>query len=148
MIDGIINNSSSLVKKTVRIFRFKKRSKAKRQEQSNVKKDENENITQQAVPSTIPQCEELVKSIFRNNSDITIKTFETQKEKAMIVYIDDLINRDLIDRDTIAPLKSSDFDGDISLAIKTHYDEVNDIQTFVGAVLQGNIAVIMKTAKK
>ncbi|KJS87822.1 MAG: hypothetical protein JM58_02965 [Peptococcaceae bacterium BICA1-8] len=53
-----------------------------------------------------------------------------------------------MDRDTIAPLKSSDFDGDISLAIKTHYDEVNDIQTFVRAVLQGNIAVFYENSKK
>ena len=137
-----------LVKKAVTIFRFRKRSKTKRQGEANVKKDENENIAQQVVPSAIPQCEELVRRIFRNSSDVTIKTFETKKEKAMVVYINGLVNRDLMDRDIIAPLKSSDFDGDISFAIKTHCDEVNDIQTFVGAVLQGNIAIFYENNKK
>lgn len=107
-----------------------------------------ESIAQDTVPSSILQCEKLVKGIFRNSSDIVIQTFETQKEKAMLVYVDGLINKDLLDRDIILPLKSKDFDGDMRLAIKTHYNEVTDIPTFVGEVLQGNVALFYEGSEK
>lgn len=49
----------------------------------------------------------------------------------MIVFIDGLVNKDLIDRDIIEPIKSSEFDGDIALALKTVFDEVEDMSIVV-----------------
>ena len=132
----------------IKIFGFRKKGKRDKQEQFNIKNDENESISQEAVPSAISKCCDLVKSIFGISSDVVIQIFETQKEKAMIVYVDGLVNKDLIDRDIISPLKSTDFDGDISLAIKTNYRETEDISTFVGEVLQGNTGLFYENSKK
>ncbi len=66
----------------------------------------------------------------------------------MIVYIDGLVNKDLMDRDIISPLKSKGFDGDMTLAIKTHYKEVMDIPTFVSEILEGNTALFYEGSKK
>ena len=66
----------------------------------------------------------------------------------MVVYIDGLINKDLLDRDIITPLKSDAFNGDISLTLKTHYTEVEDIPVFIDNIVQGNIAVFYEKSKK
>lgn len=129
------------------MFGFKKKHRMSRQEESNKKNDAGSE-TQGAVPSSILQCEDLVKGIFKNSFDIVIQPFETQRKKAMIVYIDGLINKDLMDRDIISPLKSKGFDGDMNVALKTHYEEVLDMPAFVGSVLQGNTALFYEGSKK
>lgn len=122
------------------MFGFLKRHKIRNQEQPDKKDDKsskNENITKDPVPSSILQCEKLVKSIMGHSGDIIIQSTDTQKERAMLVYIDGLVNKDLMDRDIISPLKSKDFDGDIKIALKTHYKEATDMTTFVNEVVQG-----------
>jgi spore germination protein KA len=127
----------------VEIFWFKKEKKKPQHSIIEIKETNNS-----IFPSRICECEALLKSTFCNSADIIIQAFETKKEKAMIVFIDGLTNKDLIDRDIINPLKSSDFSGDISLAIKTIFKEANDIPSIVGEVLQGNIAVFYEYSRK
>ncbi|MEL7610156.1 MAG: spore germination protein [Bacillota bacterium] len=103
---------------------------------------------QERIPASIEKCRELVKGIFKDSSDIIIQVFETSLEKAMVVYVDGLINKDLLDRDVIAPLKSRDFNGDLSLTLRTHYKEAEDIQTFIGDVLLGNTALFYEKSRK
>ena len=64
------------------------------------------------------------------------------------MYIDPLINNDLLDRDVILPLKSLDFDGNVSQAIKTLYKKVEDISSCVEAVLQGNIVLFYENSRQ
>ncbi|MFZ7134238.1 MAG: spore germination protein [Eubacteriales bacterium] len=116
------------------IFPFKKKEKI---QQHNVEDDK----IKQQIPLKISQCQELVQSIFGSSSDMIIDIFETSKEEAMIVYIDGMVNKDLIDRDIIKPLKSNNFDGNVSLALKSVYKEINDISLFVEQVLNGYAAV-------
>jgi spore germination protein KA len=59
----------------------------------------------------------------------------------MVVYIDGLVNIDLIDRDILKPLKSDEFNGDIAFSINASLKEVDNIATFIGEVLDGNVAV-------
>lgn len=107
-----------------------------------------QNIEKQAVPSHISECEKLVKDTFSNSSDVVIQTFATHKNTAMIVFIDGLVNKDLIDRDIIKPIKSSEFDGDISLTLKTIFEEADDISVVVEQVLCGNVAVFYEKSGK
>ncbi len=133
------------------MFGFLKKSKTSNQEQPDKKDDnssKNENITKDSVPSSIMQCEELVKNIFGKSSDVVIQSFDTQKGKAMVVYIDGLINKDLLDRDIISPLKSKNFDSDINLAIKSHYEELTEMPAFVQEVVQGKTALFYEGSKK
>lgn len=118
-----------------------------KKEQSKIRDNEN-SVNEENIPSNISKCKDLVKSIFANSSDIIIQSFTTQKEKAMIVYIDGLVNNDLIDRDIITPLKSNNFNGDIFLTIKAVYEVVDDIPSFTEAILQGNVAVFYGNSKK
>lgn len=103
---------------------------------------------QEKVPASIAKSQELVKEIFKESSDIIIQPFKTPFGEAMVVYVDGLVNKDLLDRDLIAPLKSHDFNGDISLSLKTHYKEVENIPTFIGEVLQGNTALFYGSNRK
>lgn len=66
----------------------------------------------------------------------------------MIVYVDGLINKDLIDRDIMKPLKSSEFTGDIGLSIKAVYEEVYDIEAFTKNVLDAQVAVFYENSGK
>ncbi len=99
------------------------------------------NTDKQAVPPRIPDCEKLVKSIFSNSSDLVIQTFDTPKDTAMIVFIDGLINKDLIDRDIIRPIKGPEFDGNVPLALRSVFKETDDMSVFVEDVLCGNAAL-------
>jgi spore germination protein KA len=107
-----------------------------------------ENVENQAVPPHISECEKLLKDIFSNSSDLVIQTFATHKDTAMIVFIDGLVNKDLIDRDIIRPIKSSEFNGDVSLTFKTIFEETEELSVVVEQVLCGNVAVFYEKSCK
>lgn len=133
------------------MFILKRKQRANSAQQPNIETDKNsgdQTIVQDTVPSSITQCQELVKRLLGNSSDIVIQIFQTREEKAMIVYIDGLVNKDLMDRDIISPLKSKEFDGDMELAIKSHYKQATDLSTTIGEVLQGNTALFYEGSKK
>lgn len=133
------------------MFGSRKKHKASDRQQPNDITDRgggDESAAQESIPSSIAQCEMLVRSIFGDSVDIVVESFETQREKAMVVYVDGLINKDLMDRDIISPLKAKGFDGDVSLAIKTHYREIDNVSGFVGEVLQGQTALFYEGSKK
>lgn len=123
------------------MFRFRKAKKHQQDESC-------QNVENQAVPSHVSECEKLVKDIFSNSSDLVIQTFATHKDTAMIVFIDGLVNKDLIDRDIIKPIKSSEFDGDIPLTLKTVFEETEELSVVVEKVLCGNVAVFYEKSRK
>ena len=100
------------------------------------------------IPGSIEKCQEAVKEIFQSSSDIVIDTFETIKGMAMLVYVDGLIDKNLVDRDIIAPLKSINFEGDISAAIRCTIADVDNMSSVTGQVLQGNTAVFSRAEKR
>ena len=107
-----------------------------------------QSTAQDAVPPSILQCEKRVRDLLGNSFDIVVEAFDTFKKKAMIVYIDGLINKDLMERDIISPLKSREFDGDVNLALKTHYKEIAEMPAFVSEVLQGQTALFYEGSQK
>lgn len=116
------------------IFRFRKVKSPRYDERR-------ENIEKYAVPSRISDCQKMIKEIFSNSSDLVIQTFATHKNTAMIVFIDGLVNKDLIDRDIIKPIKSPEFKGDIALSLSTVFEETDDMSVVVEQVLSGNVAL-------
>lgn len=106
------------------------------------------NEESQEIPVKISDCEELIKKIFKNSSDVIIQTFDTQKKKAMLVYIDGLINKDIADRDIISTLKSTYFNGNITQSIKSLLNIFCDIPTVISQITDGNIAVFYEESKK
>ncbi len=66
----------------------------------------------------------------------------------MIVYVDGLVNKDLIHRDIIAPIKSPEFNGDLGLALKTEYKESEEIFAFINQVLTGYVAIFYEGSRK
>jgi spore germination protein KA len=93
------------------------------------------------IPKSIDECERLIKDIFTKSTDVVLETFLTHREKAMIVYVDGLVNRDLIDRDIVGPLKAIDFSGDAAIAIHSTFKDAKDMDDFVTRVLNGETAV-------
>jgi spore germination protein KA len=114
----------------------------------NQQSDNKNNGGGQNIPSKISEYEALLVKIFFNSSDVIIDVFETQKDKAMIVYIDGLTNKDITDRDIIRPLKSPDFNGDIAFAIKARNKTVNDISEAVTEIVNGNVAIFYGNGDK
>lgn len=100
------------------------------------------------VPGSIPECEKLIREILGNSSDIIIRTFDTAKEKALVVFVDGLTNLDLINRDIIAPLKSDNFTGDISHSLQTTFIATDDMSVLVEKVLSGETALFYGSNKK
>lgn len=111
---------------------------------------EKENGSQEKlrVPGSIPECEQIARNIFGNSSDIVIKTFDTVKEKAMLVYVDGMVNKDLIDRDIIRPLKSDKFDGNLSLALSATFTVTDDMHAFTEKVLTGEVGLFYGASGK
>lgn len=103
---------------------------------------------QMGIPCQIEDCEKMIKSLFCNSFDVVVEPFDTEKEKAMIVFIDGLVDKDLIDRDVIKPLKSLDFNGDLKIAFKTVYSESQDIAQVVKCILAGFSAVFYTGERK
>ena len=129
------------------IFRIRKRNKRGRYQRTT--SDEQGDIYSKIkIPDSNVKCQELIKEIFKESSDIIIQSFKTPFEEALVVYVDGLVSKDLLDRDIIAPLKSHDFNGDISLSLKTHYKEVDSIPTFISEVLQGNTALFYGSSRR
>ncbi len=102
----------------------------------------------QRVPAAISLCESIVKQQFNNSFDIVIQTIETNAEKAMIVYVDGLINKDLLDRDILQPLKANTFSGNLDLALRAGFKVLDDLSTYVQDVLGGNVAVFYEGSEK
>lgn len=101
-----------------------------------------------SVPANIPECEKLVKQIFGNSSDIVVKTFETVKETAMLVYVDGFVLLDLIQRDIISPLKSRSFDGNLALSLDAVFTVTDDMHIITENVLKGFTALFYGASGK
>ena len=71
---------------------------------------------------------------------MVIEPFETPRDNAMVVYIDGLVDKSFIHRDVMQPLKSKEFDGDVSMALKATFKECTDIPDVTQEVLRGNVA--------
>lgn len=125
----------------------KKKQKHTTEEEEAKKRPEQDGI-EQPIPSTIEECEKYFRGIFQDSSDIVVQIIKTSKERAMIIYVDGLANKDLIDRDIIAPLKSCEFNGDPACALNTYYIEFPDIPPVIQKILQGNTAVFYGSSKK
>lgn len=103
---------------------------------------------EQIPPSDIEKCEAFVKENFCNSFDMVIQSFETNKEKALIVYVDGLTDKNLIDRDIIRPLKSQRFDGHVGKVINATFTETEDLSKFTKSVLGGFVALFYGSCGK
>lgn len=116
--------------------------------QADAKKITDKNREQAYVPSRISECEEYLKDKFCNSPDVIIEDFETKKKKVLIAYIDGLANKDLIDRDIIKPLKSTDFKGEVSSALNACHTISDDIGDAAFEMVNGNVAIFYEKSRQ
>ncbi len=128
------------------IYRSLRRKKAVQQHNNDCAQNNEEQ--KQPIPSEIDSCENLVKTTFCNSYDLVYQVFETTCEKAMIVFIDGLVNKDLVDRDIIKPIKSDGFQGNLSYAIKSIFEETDDFNKVVSNVIGGHVALFYGKSSK
>lgn len=114
---------------------------AKKKKEPQQKQEEKGSPKNQSIPSSMTECEETIKKIFCGSTDMIIENFATRADAALIVYVDGLINKDLVDRDIVRPLKSGSFEGDVSFAIKSVHTKTKDLNKAVEDILSGNVAV-------
>ena len=70
-----------------------------------------------------------------------IYRFKTVLEEAVIIYIDGMVNKDLVDRDIIKPLKLQDFNGDVNLTFKIPFIKADTFDKVLTSILDGNAVV-------
>ena len=93
------------------------------------------------MPRGIPECEKLVRDLFGNSSDIVINRFETEREDALLVYIDGLADKGMIQSGIISPLKSKNFGGNPVNSFKAVFTVTDDMHVFTEKVLEGYTAL-------
>jgi spore germination protein KA len=89
-------------------------------------------------------CESLLKGIFGISADVIISLFETKHGQALLLCVDGLVDRDLQDRDMIAPLKAQGFDGEVRRALRTSFTEADNLPVVIGKVLEGATALFFE----
>ncbi len=70
--------------------------------------------------------------------DIIIDKIKTVHEEAVLIYIDGLSDKNLIDRDMIAPIKSLNFNGDVERAVNVSFNTIKSPEQIISKVLDGN----------
>lgn len=127
------------------IFGFRGKEKGSEGTQKEEKNEGNKEAgaaeKKKAEAHSVDEWEKLVKEAFYNSGDVIVEPFETTKGKAMIVCIDGLVDKDLVDRDIITPLKDRHFDGEIDAAIKANFLVNDTLDDAVEKIINGNVAV-------
>lgn len=91
--------------------------------------------------------EKLVKDLLGDCYDLNMQAFDTVKDRALVVFIDGLVDKDLIDRDIIFPLKSENFNGNLDITIKTIFKKTQNIDEYINGILSGMTAVFYNGSK-
>ncbi len=111
-------------------------------------KEQNNGLNLKIIPTNIDECEKMINDMFGKSYDIVSQRFNTNQKEAMILFIDGLTNRNLIDRDIMYPLKDKSFDGDIGLAIKTVYKDVTAFDEVIKQLLEGFVILFYDKSDK
>ncbi|MDR2267170.1 MAG: spore germination protein [Christensenellaceae bacterium] len=82
-----------------------------------------------------------IKDVIGASFDIAIEYFDLQDGRALLVYVDGLVDRDLMNRDVIGPLKSPAFKGDLKLTTRCAHSLANSQQEFITEILEGNLGI-------
>lgn len=91
--------------------------------------------------SNIDIEKEKMESIFKGSFDVKIETFETHKEQALLIYIEGFVDKDLMHRDIIAPLKSSCFTGDPAKSINVTFTNSEVMDDIITDIVKGSLAL-------
>lgn len=101
----------------------------------------------QSLPKTAAQLEKLMKAILGKSFDMVIDRFQTVKDEAIIIYVDGLTNKDLIDRDILHPMKSKSFVGDVEMTLKATFTTEDTIKEVIAKILDGHVALFYDNSK-
>lgn len=101
----------------------------------------------QKIPQSAIKFEQLIKAAIGKSFDVVIDRFKTNFEEAVLVYVDGLANKDLVDRDIIKPLRAQEFDGNSEKALRVSFEYAEDIPSVLKKVLEGNTAVFYAKSK-
>lgn len=84
-----------------------------------------------------------LKKIFNNSTDVVIRNIQIHNVYYYIIFIDGMINKDLLDRDIIKVITEADRHVDLKDVLHTGQVKIQDFnQDFVKDVLNGDIVII------
>ena len=110
--------------------------------------NQEEKQNNQIIPKTASQFEHLIRGILGKSFDIIIERFMTPKDEGVIVYVEGMVDKDLVDRDILYPMKTNNFDGNVELAIKAVYDTEKDMTVVIKKILEGNLILFYDNMEK
>jgi len=93
------------------------------------------------IASSAARFEKQIEEVLGKSFDVVIYRFKTVLEEAVIIYIDGMVNKDLVDRDIIKPLKLQDFNGDVNLTFKIPFIKADTFDKVLTSILDGNAVV-------
>ena len=135
----IIFDYTRKIRKAMIMEKKKQARQAKKEEMAKKEETKKKNTD---FPKDMEQLEKYLKEYFHESSDVIILPIQTKKEKAIILFIDGLVNTDLVDRDILKPLLDDNFTGDVLNSITVNQKEaVTDLIEAIDKVLNGNTAI-------
>lgn len=103
------------------------------------KQSENKNLL--TLPASAEEFENFIKSLLGESLDIIVDKFDTKFEETVLVYIDGMTDKDLVDRDIIRPLLSEEFKGQPQASINASINNLYDMDSVIKNILDGNAIV-------
>jgi spore germination protein KA len=99
------------------------------------------------IPSKATDFEEALKGLFQKSFDIVISKLDTRHKQAVIVFVEGMVDKDIMDRDIIKPLKSGEFTGRVKAAVKCGFKELHTMSEVIKSVLSGLIILYYEGSK-
>lgn len=84
---------------------------------------------------------ERLKLDFKNSWDVKVELIPTNKEEVIIVYIEGMINRDLLNRDILTPIKAPSFEGNIIKSVVSSIKKSDNHDKFLLDILNGGLGI-------
>lgn len=103
-------------------------------------------LKRKVIPKNMLYLEEVLLGMFSKSMDIVIQRFKTVKEEAIVCYVDGLVNKDLINRDIIRPLKSVEFNGNVPQTLNGIFVEEQDFNKMIQGLLSGLVIVFYENS--
>lgn len=97
------------------------------------------------ISKNLTETIQTIKSIFKNSSDLVYDEIQSYSgKKAFIVYIEGLINKDMLNRDVITPFINDYKNGDIKKCLHTtNTSETESLNFAINRVLDCNVAIFI-----
>ncbi|MFC4560083.1 spore germination protein [Virgibacillus kekensis] len=127
-----------------------KRRKTKQSDKGQITESSNPGGIDAELPSDLAEAEEILRNVYENCSDVMFRSFYIDKKhKALLVYIEGLVNGEELDENVLSPLfQGSDMDSETEEVIYKRLPvstvkQVRSLSDCIGQISTGNPVILV-----